>query len=141
MQEPPVPGMVGTTALTVHKRRVTWADVDPSGAWHFTAALTYVEEAEIELLRGAGVLDIINSHLPRIYVRADFKRPAYFDDEVTVQLAVGRLGVSSVHYQFALTANDAPLAVGSMGAAFTNGLGVPQPLPDAVRAALSRREL
>ena len=136
-----MPGMDGGTALTVHKRRVAWADVDPSGAWHFTAALTYVEEAEIELLRRAGVLDIINSHLPRIYIRADFKRPAYFDDVVIVHLAVSRLGLSSVHYQFALTANGTPLAVGSMGGAYTNGLGVSQPLPDAVRAALSQREL
>ena len=144
MQERPVPGMddVEEAALTVHKRRVAWADVDPSGAWHFTAALTYVEEAEIELLRRAGVLDIINSHLPRIYIRADFKRPAYFDDVVIVHLASQPPRPEQRALSVRTDGERHPACGRQHGwCRHTNELGVSQPLPDAVRAALSQREL
>lgn len=85
-----------------YRRRVAWPEVDPSGNYQFTAALRYAEEAEIALLRELGFLDRLYPHLPRTFVRADFRAPARFDDEITVVVRIGRVGHSSVEFDFEL---------------------------------------
>lgn len=121
------------------RRLVGWTDVDPSENYQFSAALRYVEEAGIAMLRELGVFDELYPHLPRTLVRADFRRPAHFGDEVTVLLRVGRIGRSSVEYDFELR-HGAPLcAEGTLGSANVGAANVgAAPLPDGVVARLSR---
>jgi acyl-CoA thioester hydrolase len=122
------------TSIT-YRRRVPWADTDPSRAWMFTAVLRYVEEAEVELLRKAGVLDQLYQHLPRVYAQASYRRPAYFDDEVEVSLAVARIGASSLHYDFCVRRDGETAAEGRLGVVYVVD-GVKAPIPPSVRQAL-----
>lgn len=62
-----------------YERRVTWSDCDAAGMWRFASALTFVEEAEVSLLREAGVLAVLYGRLPRAHVEARFHTAAAFD--------------------------------------------------------------
>lgn len=132
MSVTPAPG-----AWFRHERRVGWTDVDPSTNYQFTAALTYVEEAEIALLRAAGVLDDLYPHLPRTHVSARFVAPAHWEDLVTVLVRVSRIGRSSIDLEFRLEHDGVLCAEGALGAALVDpGTGRTTPVPEHVRAAL-----
>jgi acyl-CoA thioester hydrolase len=120
-----------------YKRRVAWGDVDASGAWRFTAALSYVEEAETQLMREAGILEEDTPRLPRIYVDAQFKSPAHFDDEVVVHLSISRIGTSSVHYEFVIVKDNDVAVEGRLGVAFVGPSGTSEPLPKGIRSAFA----
>jgi len=126
----------GPRAEFSYRRRVAWAECDPAGWWRFTSALSYVEEAETELLRSAGVLDSLYRWLPRVYVQAEFTAPVRFDDEVVVQLRVAKIGRSSLHYAFEIVNGTAVAASGRLGTAFVDAEGGSRPLPLEVRTAL-----
>lgn len=122
---------------TVYRRRVPWGDVDAAGIWRFVAALSYVEEAETQLMRELGILGTVGIRMPRVHVEADFRRPAYYDDEVEVTLTVSRVGRRSVHYEFVIT-RDGELAVeGHLRTVFVASSGQDEPLPPRVRAILT----
>lgn len=118
-------------------RRVGWTDVDPSTNYQFTSALTYAEEAEIALLRAAGVLDELYPHLPRTHVSARFVSPAHWEDEVAVLVRVARIGRSSLEVEFRIEHEGLLCAEGVLGAALVDpDTGRSRRVPHHVRAAL-----
>jgi YbgC/YbaW family acyl-CoA thioester hydrolase len=120
------------------ERRVGWVDVDPSGAYQFTAAIRYAEEAEIAMLRELGILDVLYPHLPRVSVSADFHRPCHFDDLVTVRVRVEALGTSSLAFRFRLELPDGALcAEGRTKVVHLGADGRPAAVPEPVREALA----
>jgi acyl-CoA thioester hydrolase len=133
---PPFPWEVREAPFSI-RRRVSWADTDPSSAYKFTAALQYVEEAEVELLRRASALDYLYPHLPRTFIEARYWTPAYFDDELIVELWIGRLGRSSIEYVFRIRRDDTVCAEGRLGTSRIRE-GQSAPLPEAVRSKLER---
>ena len=72
-----------------------FSEADASGRFHYTSALKWVENAEHGLYRAAGVPITV---LPRRAVSATFERPFVDGDEYVVELAVERLGNSSISY-------------------------------------------
>lgn len=116
-----------------YPRRVAWSEVDPSTNYQFTAALRYVEEAEIAWLAERGVLGLLYPHLPRTFVRVDFRSAAHFRDELTVDLRLGRLGRSSIEFEFRLRHGDRLCAEGTLGTALIGADGRPVQLPAVVR--------
>jgi acyl-CoA thioesterase FadM len=121
-----------------HVRRVAWVDTDPSGAYQFTAALRYAEEAEIAMLRDQGILELLYPHLPRISVGANFHRPCVFEELIHVRIRVIRCGTSSISYEFRLEQADGALcADGQMSAVFVDDRGRPAPVPPIARQALT----
>jgi acyl-CoA thioester hydrolase len=125
------------TRVHSYQRRVTWADCDAAGLWRFTSALTFVEEAEVSLLREAEVLAVLYGRLPRAYVEARFAAAAAFDDLVTVHLSVARLGKTSLHYEFQIRREE-ELAAGKLGVVYVDGSGKPEPVPEQTRALLKK---
>jgi acyl-CoA thioester hydrolase len=132
---------IGKPWFTVD-RRVAWVDSDPSGAYQFTAAIRYVEDAEITMLRELGILDLLYPHLPRVAVQASYRRPCYFEEVVQVLVRVSRMGQSSIEYEFRLQLPDGTLcAEGSMTAVFIGTSGQPTRLPEEARRVLDDRFL
>jgi acyl-CoA thioesterase FadM len=119
-----------------YQRRVTWADCDPAGVWRFTSVLSFVEEAEVSLLREAGVLSALYGQLPRAYVEASFRATASFDEQVTVLLSLMRVGRSSLHYQFEIRLREDLGAVGKLRVVLVDKQGKPQAIPATVRQRL-----
>lgn len=124
------------------RRRVAWTDTDPSGAYQFTAALRYAEDAEVAMLRDLGVLDLLYPHLPRVSLHANYARPCYFEELLDVDVRVSRLGHSSLDCSFRLRATEGTKDTESVRASGTivsvhlDGTGRAAPFPDQARAAL-----
>jgi acyl-CoA thioester hydrolase len=72
-------------------RRVSWCDCDPSGLIRFQAAFDWVVDAEVELLREAGVGEVFGT-MPRVAASAEYRRRLVFDDAVEVELRVAEIG-------------------------------------------------
>ncbi len=84
-------------------RRMRWADVDAAGILHFPRIFEIVEEAEIELLRQIGFSmfeNLTDYDFPRVRIECDFKKMIPLDAEFRLFLEVGKVGRSSIRYDF-----------------------------------------
>jgi acyl-CoA thioesterase FadM len=95
----------------------------------FLSALRYVEDAEVSMFRNYGLLDFFYPHLPRIYLEVSYREPARFEDEVTVALAIDRLGESSLHFLFQISRESIVCAEGRYGVCYLGPDGKPAPIP------------
>ncbi len=122
-----------------HACEVAFGDTDASGWMHFPNVFKYVEKAEHEFLRSQGVLvfDRSQGGWPRVKVSCDFKRPLMCGDKIEVQLAVSRVGASSVIWNFEIiNAAGEIAAFGSMTNVRVDHQGKPQLISDDEREKL-----
>jgi YbgC/YbaW family acyl-CoA thioester hydrolase len=124
---------------------VRWSDVDAAGIVCYGAFVRFVEVAETELFRAAGmpygkVFDAFDCWLPRVHFSADFHAPAHLDEKLRVSAAVKALGNTSVTLAFTIEGQG-----GQRIADFEIVLVcidrtsfAKRPLPPELRAALSR---
>src|SRR5438874_5647999 len=85
-------------AQTSVRIRVPFHDVDSTGRIDFTAMFRYMEIAEHELRRSIGfpqATSFPNSAFPRVHVACDFRGAVRYDEEVTIEAGVERVGHSS----------------------------------------------
>ena len=121
------------------KRRVRWADADPAFRINFPRYFEYFEEGEAELLRSCG---IIFDHqagygMPRVHSECTFKKPLLLDAEFIMRVSIGKLGRSSIRYEYQIFDMEKELAAeGSMTVVFTKD-GQSHELPAELRTALS----
>jgi acyl-CoA thioester hydrolase len=81
--------------------RVRWADVDLVGIMRFSAVTRFVEMAEQELLREAGlpfsvIFQAPEVLMPRRHFTIEYLAPARIDDELTLVSWISRLGQTSL---------------------------------------------
>jgi 4-hydroxybenzoyl-CoA thioesterase/acyl-CoA thioester hydrolase len=88
------------------RRRVEFRDTDAAGIVHFSAFFFWMESAEHELLRSAG-LQVFERHedgseysWPRVSVSCDYRSTAQFGDELDIAVSVAAVGRTSVTYHF-----------------------------------------
>ena len=100
------------------RRRVEFRDTDAAGIAHFSAFFFWMESAEHELLRAAGVAvidrgpDGIDASWPRVSAACDYTSAARFGDELEIAVSVEAIGRSSVTYSFAFSEGDRDVARG-----------------------------
>ncbi|MGE0126796.1 MAG: acyl-CoA thioesterase [Blastocatellales bacterium] len=122
-------------------RRIRWADADAAGRLHYPRMFEYFEEGETELLRAAG-FNVFNSSgydFPRKHVEAVFHRVLPLDAPFVMRVTVGKLGNTSIRYDYQVFADEActQLALeGSMTVVVVKD-GRPAPIPEEMRKALS----
>ena len=127
------------------RRQVELADTDMEGMVHFARYLVYMETAEHELLRAAGV-DLRHDGdgaawvWPRVRVECEYLAPLAFGDEVEIEVRLAERGRSSVTWAHTLRRGGEPVARGRVKTVCCrrrdDGGLRPVPLPDAVAAAL-----
>lgn len=121
------------------KRRMRWADVDAAGILHFPRIFEIVEEAEIELLReiGFSMFERLREFdFPRVRIECDFKKMLPLDARFRLRLEAGRVGRSSIRYDFQAFNDKDELALeGAMTVALLKN-GRLAKIPDDLRAAL-----
>jgi YbgC/YbaW family acyl-CoA thioester hydrolase len=110
--------------------RVRWADTDTSGRVYFGTVFQFFEQAEVELWRALGAIDLF-ARLPRVHAEADYLRPLLFDDTITVSAAIERLGSTSVTLTFEITRGSERTCTGRVVAVHVPDTphGAPRPLP------------
>ncbi|NDC64166.1 MAG: acyl-CoA thioesterase [Planctomycetia bacterium] len=99
-------------------RRVEFRDTDAAGIVHFSAFFPWMEAAEHELLRRAGVQVVERNadgaiySWPRVSASCDYKSALRFADEFQIEVAVAEVGRTSVTYGFHFTHDGVTVARG-----------------------------
>jgi YbgC/YbaW family acyl-CoA thioester hydrolase len=98
------------------RRRVRFYEVDGAGIVHFSWFFRYMEEAEYELWRSAGVTVDPRSEIgfPRVATSFEFRRPLRFDDEFEARIQITAIREKTIAYSCTLTLNGETVALGTM---------------------------
>lgn len=127
------------TPTVEFKRRLRWADADAAGRLHFPRIFEIVEEAEGELLRNLGrPLDLRERtyDFPRVHVECQFKRIIELDAPFRLLFTVGRLGRTSIRYDYRVFDASEQLAIEGTMTVVVMQQGNPVEIPSDLRAAL-----
>ena len=108
----------GRVAAFKTRRRVEFRDTDAAGIVHFSAFFFWMESAEHELMRSAGLHvferqpDGSEYSWPRVSVSCDYRSTARFGDELDISVCVAAIGRASITYQFVFEQNGRAVAEG-----------------------------
>ncbi len=98
------------TKISTHKStfRISFSDTDAAGVAHFSFYFRLMENTEHELYRRLGTTAFTTTGseqagLPRVHASCDYHHPLHFEEEVGVELRVGKVGERSIHYDFLFT--------------------------------------
>jgi acyl-CoA thioester hydrolase len=121
------------------ERRLRWADSDAAGRLHFPRIFELVEEAESELVRSIEwpMNRSLGYDFPRVHVECRFIRVIELDAPFRVRLAVGKLGRTSIRYDYQVFAADNELAIEGTMTVVVLQNGKPVEIPTTLRAALA----
>jgi 4-hydroxybenzoyl-CoA thioesterase/acyl-CoA thioester hydrolase len=119
------------------RRRVEFRDTDAAGIVHFSAFFFWMESAEHELLRVAGVPVVERdaagneASWPRVSASCDYVAAVRFGEEVDVAVTVEAVGRTSVTYGFAFSHAGTAVARGRIVAVrcLMHPGGKPEPVP------------
>jgi acyl-CoA thioester hydrolase len=130
------------------RRRVEFRDTDAAGIVHFSAFFFWMESAEHELLRAAGVPVVernpagIDASWPRVSATCDYLSAVRFGEEIEIAASVEKIGRTSVTYGFKFHHAGVPVARGRIVA--VRCLMHPGTKPEAVlipREIIARLEM
>jgi len=131
-------------------RRVEFRDTDAAGIAHFSVFFVWMEQAEHAALRSVG-LSVLPAHgsagepvitWPRVSAQCDYRSPAFFEDELRVDVRITKLGEKSVTYAVRFHAGERLVAEGSLTTVCClrspHGELAPMVIPPAIRETLAR---
>jgi len=128
-------------------RRVEFGDTDMAGIVHFANFFRYMEAAETDFLRSRGMTVSWadgDSRLgfPRVSTSCDFRKPAKFEDVLSITVTVEKVGTKSLSYRFDFADQDGnEIAVGRVTSVFCRSGDHGRkfesvPIPPEIRAKL-----
>jgi 4-hydroxybenzoyl-CoA thioesterase/acyl-CoA thioester hydrolase len=128
-------------------RRIEFRDTDAAGIAHFSTYFLFMEEAEHELLRQAG-LTVFQPEQegtltwPRVSAKCEYRSAARFEELLTIEGGIARLGTKSVTWRFRISRDGTELALGELAAVCCrlHPGRAPEslPIPQAIRDKLAR---
>ncbi|MDB5353304.1 MAG: acyl-CoA thioester hydrolase, YbgC/YbaW family [Planctomycetota bacterium] len=117
--------------------RVRYAETDRMGLLHHANYFIYFEMGRTELLRHRGIsyrqLEDDGHLLVIIDLGCKYKKPAYYDDLLTLHTFVERVTYVKIIHRYELRRDGVLLAEGHSTLACVDRGGRPQALPDAIR--------
>lgn len=121
------------------KRRLRWADADAAGRLHFPRIFEIIEEAEGELLREIEWPADVRRRaydFPRVHLECQFRRVIALDAPFRLRLTVGKLGRTSIRYDYQVFDSGEELAIEGTMTVVVMQAGKPVEIPSQLRAAL-----
>ncbi len=126
---------------------VRFAETDLQGHVFFGHYLTYFDEALTGYMHAIGctykdLLDV-GADLYYIHTECDFKSEAFFEEVLNVHARIGKIGNSSITFEFAAikARNDEWVATGNIIAVTVDAkTKKPVKVPEEMRAAVARYE-
>jgi acyl-CoA thioester hydrolase len=113
--------------------RVRYAETDRMGLLHHANYIVYFELARTEMLRSKGVsyreVEDAGHFLVIIELGCKFKKPAYYDDLLTIRTAVARVTHVKIVHEYQVFRDGELLAEGHSTLACVDREGRPQALP------------
>ena len=121
------------------ERRLRWADSDAAGRLHFPRIFELIEEAESELVRSIDwpMNRTLGYDFPRVHVECRFLRILELDALFRLRLTVGKLGCTSIRYDYQVFNAGNELAIEGTMTIVTLQNGKPTEIPPTLRSALS----
>jgi acyl-CoA thioester hydrolase len=117
--------------------RVRYAETDRMGLLHHANYPIYFEQARVDLLRAHGLTyrDMEDQGFLLVLTKLEvrYRRPAYFDDLLTVRTTVERTTAVRIDHRYEVLRGAELIAEGSTTLACVDREGRPQALPDALR--------
>ena len=117
--------------------RVRYAETDRMGLLHHANYFVYFEMGRIELLRQRGIsyrdVEDAGHFLVIIDIACKFKRPARYDDLVTLKTTVAKVTHVKIVHKYELLLDGVLLAVGTSTLACVDREGKPQALPQMLK--------
>jgi len=98
------------------RRRVRFYEVDGARIVHFSWFFRYMEEAEYELWRSAGLSNAPRADIafPRVAASFDFRKPLRFEDEFDARIQIAEIRSKTIRYSCELALAGEVAATGSM---------------------------
>jgi acyl-CoA thioester hydrolase len=123
--------------------RVYYEDTDLAGVVYYANHLKFLERGRTEALRAGGVSQArLKAETGVVFlvtrVEADYRRPALFDDLLTVETAVAEIGRASVTMDQRVLRGETALVEARVRLAAVGPDGRATRLPAAVVAALTQ---
>lgn len=113
--------------------RVRYAETDRMGLLHHANYFVYFELARTEMLRSKGVsyreVEDSGHFLVIIDLGCKFKKPAYYDDVLTIRTTVARVTHVKIVHEYQVFRDGELLAEGHSTLACVDRQGKPQALP------------
>jgi acyl-CoA thioester hydrolase len=123
-----------------HDIRVIFGDTDQMGVVYYANYLRYFESARAAYWRALGKsyrdLEAWGVALPVVEAHCHYRRPAYYEDLVTVETRVSELRGASLRFAYRIVRGDELLADGNTRHAVVGSDGRPRALPPALREAI-----
>ncbi|MFN3615868.1 MAG: tol-pal system-associated acyl-CoA thioesterase [Rubrimonas sp.] len=131
--------------MTAHRLdvRVYYEDTDMAGVVYYANYLRYLERGRTEALRALGVDQArLKAETGVVFlvtrVEIDYRRPALFDDMLTIETAATGIGRASVAMAQRVLRGGETLAEAAVRLAAVGANGRAAALPDVVRTALAQ---
>ncbi len=116
--------------------RVRYAETDRMGLLHHANYFVYFEMGRTELLRMRGLsyrdIEDAGHLLVIVEIGCKFKKPAYYDDLLTLKTSVERVTHVKIVHKYELFRSGELLALGHSTLACVDRQGRPQPLPEVL---------
>ena len=113
--------------------RVRYAETDRMGLLHHANYFVYFEMGRTELLRRRGLsyrdVEDAGHYLVIVDIGCKFKRPAYYDDLLTLHTTVARVTHVKIEHKYQVLRDGLLLAEGHSTLACVDKDGRPQALP------------
>lgn len=124
--------------------RVRYAETDRMGLLHHANYIVYFEQARTELLRHRGwsyrEIEDAGHFLVIVEVGCKFKRPAHYDDLLTIKTIVEKVTHVKIVHRYEVRRDGLLLAEGHSTLACVDAEGRPQALPAALRGKTGLEE-
>ncbi len=127
--------------------KVRYAETDAQGHVFFGNYYTYFDEGLVEYMRelGYAYTDLLEQGMDLLYVESGCRHhsPAYFDDILDVHTRVGKIGKSSLTFEFSIykQPSDQLVATGHIVAVnVDHATHCPVQVPEALRQAVAEYE-
>jgi acyl-CoA thioester hydrolase len=123
--------------------RVRYAEVDRLGQVHSSRYAVYLEMGRTEMLRASGMtyrdLEAEGVYLVVTKLRLSFRRPARYDDLLTMETRVSRATVARIDHAYRLVRGEELLAEGETTLACVSRDGQVQRMPESLLRLLGVR--
>ena len=126
-----------------HEIRVIFGDTDQMGVVYYANYLRFFESARAAYWRALGKsykdLEAAQVALPVVEAHCNYKKPAYYEDVLEVDVEVGELRSASMRFVYVIRRGADVVAEGYTRHAVIGPTGRPRALPDEFRDLLETR--
>ncbi|MHA3977736.1 tol-pal system-associated acyl-CoA thioesterase [Halovulum sp. GXIMD14794] len=127
--------------MHISEFRVYYEDTDMAGIVYYANYLKYLERGRSDLVRAAGIDQAAMREVGIVFAVAraemDFRAPARFDEVVTVETRIGRVGGASLIMPQVIRVGDRLVVEAMIRVICMTLEGRPARFPAEVRAALA----